>query len=58
MSVLLGMPSLSVRDSAGGRMMSSPPTITVVGVVMRDNDALVSVLLGDMIAARATNSGV
>jgi hypothetical protein len=58
MCVLLGMPSLSVRDSAGGRMMSSLPTITIVGVVMRDNDAFVSVLLSDMIAARATNSGV
>jgi hypothetical protein len=56
--VLSGMPSLRVRDSAGGRKTASLPTITIVEVAMRDNDALVSVLLSDLIAARATNSGV
>jgi hypothetical protein len=52
------MPSLRVRDSAGGRKTASLPTIIIVEVAMRDNDALVSVLLSDLIAARATNSGV
>jgi hypothetical protein len=57
-SVLLGIPSLSARDSAGDVMMSFSPTITSVGTVMRHNNSLVSDLLSDAIAARATKSGV
>src|ERR1700731_4582458 len=57
-SVLLGMPSRSARDSAGGVTISSLPTITRVGAVIRDNDNLASYLLSDAIAARATKAGV
>jgi hypothetical protein len=41
-SVLLGIPSLSSWDSDGGVIISFSPTITSVGIVMRDSKSLVS----------------
>jgi hypothetical protein len=56
-------PGLQLRCRGAVRAIQRPcAPITVyffpTDDLMRDNDALVSVLLSDMIAARATNSGV